>query len=173
MQETRVQSLGQEDALEREMATHSSIIAWRIPMDRGASRAAVHGVTKSQTWLNTHTHIVPHTNTHTHTAFLHLRKCLLLSCNLQKLEKQALPLPGRVTICGAGSEMNADKKRKTGSVECGALHARIFWWHKWESWSETINYDNFWFQPSTLLLKSKLECYPMILTWFGGFLILT
>ena len=31
MQETQVQSLGQEDPLEREMATHSSILAWRIP----------------------------------------------------------------------------------------------------------------------------------------------
>ena len=31
MQETRVQSLGLEDALEKEMATHSSILAWRIP----------------------------------------------------------------------------------------------------------------------------------------------
>ena len=31
MRETRVQSLGQEDPLEKEMATHSSILAWRIP----------------------------------------------------------------------------------------------------------------------------------------------
>ena len=31
MQETRVQSLGWEDSLEKEMATHSSILAWRIP----------------------------------------------------------------------------------------------------------------------------------------------
>ena len=31
MREIRVQSLGQEDALEKEMATHSSTIAWRIP----------------------------------------------------------------------------------------------------------------------------------------------
>ena len=31
MQETQVQSLGQEDSLEEEMATHSSILAWRIP----------------------------------------------------------------------------------------------------------------------------------------------
>ena len=31
MQETRVQSLGQEDALEKEMVTHSSILAWRTP----------------------------------------------------------------------------------------------------------------------------------------------
>ena len=35
-QETWVQSLGQEDPLEEEMATHSSILAWRITMDRGA-----------------------------------------------------------------------------------------------------------------------------------------
>ena len=44
-----VQSLGGEDPLEEEMATHSSILAWRIPMDRGAWQATVHGVTKSQT----------------------------------------------------------------------------------------------------------------------------
>ena len=39
MQETRVQSLGEEDPLEEGMATHSGILAWRIPMDRGAWRA--------------------------------------------------------------------------------------------------------------------------------------
>ena len=49
MRETWVQSLGREDPLGEEMATHSSILAWRIPMDRGAWQAAVHGVTKSQT----------------------------------------------------------------------------------------------------------------------------
>ena len=32
-------SLGWEDALEKEMAIHSNILAWRIPMDRGAWRA--------------------------------------------------------------------------------------------------------------------------------------
>ena len=42
MQETLVQSLHQEDPLEEGMATHSSILAWRIPMDRGACQAAVH-----------------------------------------------------------------------------------------------------------------------------------
>ena len=41
-------SLGREDPLEKEMTTPSSILAWRIPMDRGAWRATVHGVTKSQ-----------------------------------------------------------------------------------------------------------------------------
>ena len=49
MQETLVQSLHQEDPLEEGMATHSSILAWRIPMDRGAWQAVVHGVVKSQT----------------------------------------------------------------------------------------------------------------------------
>ena len=49
MWETSVWSLGWEDPLEEGMATLSSILAWRIPMDRGAWRAAVHRVTKSQT----------------------------------------------------------------------------------------------------------------------------
>ena len=52
MQETRVQSLGWEDPLEECMATHSSILAWRIPMDRGDWWATVHGVAKSQTRLS-------------------------------------------------------------------------------------------------------------------------
>ena len=43
IQETWVQSLGWEDSLEEEMATHSSILAWRIPMDRGAWQATVQG----------------------------------------------------------------------------------------------------------------------------------
>ena len=54
MQETQVPFLGQEDPLEKEMATHSSILAWRIPWT-GAWQAIVHGVTKSLTWLSTHT----------------------------------------------------------------------------------------------------------------------
>jgi len=45
--ETWVQSLGWEDPLEEGMTTHSSILAWRIPMNRGAWWATVHGVTKS------------------------------------------------------------------------------------------------------------------------------
>ena len=38
MQETQVQSLGQEDPLEKEMATHSSILDWRIPMTEEPGR---------------------------------------------------------------------------------------------------------------------------------------
>ena len=76
MWETWVQSLGWEDPLEKGKATHSSILAWRIPW-------TVHGVAKSWTWLsdfhvhciaskrntcaNTHTYRHTHTHTHTHT----------------------------------------------------------------------------------------------------------
>ena len=49
MQETPVQFLGQEDPLEEGMATHSSILAWKLPMDKRAWWATVHGVAKSQT----------------------------------------------------------------------------------------------------------------------------
>ena len=48
-QETWVQFQGWENSLEEEMAIHSSILAWKIPKDRGAWQAAVHGVTKGQT----------------------------------------------------------------------------------------------------------------------------
>ena len=47
MKEMWVKFLGQEDPLEKEMATHSSILAWKILMDRGAWRATVYGATKS------------------------------------------------------------------------------------------------------------------------------
>ena len=51
IRETWVWSLSWEDPLEKGMATHTSILACRTPMDRGASWATVHGVAKSQTWL--------------------------------------------------------------------------------------------------------------------------
>ena len=52
MWETWVQSLGWEDPLEESMATHSSILAWRMPMDRGAWWATVHGAAQSRTGLS-------------------------------------------------------------------------------------------------------------------------
>ena len=53
MQKTWVQSLGWEDSLEEGMAAYSSILAWRIPTDRGAWWAADHGVAKSWMGLST------------------------------------------------------------------------------------------------------------------------
>ena len=55
MWETWVQSLGGEGPLEEGMTTYSSILAWRIPMDKGAWRATAHGVTKSWTRLSNQT----------------------------------------------------------------------------------------------------------------------
>ena len=53
MQETQVGSLGQEDPLEKGMATHSSILAWRIPRMEETGGATVHGgVPKSRTRLS-------------------------------------------------------------------------------------------------------------------------
>ena len=51
MQETQIQSLGQEDPLEEGIATHSCILAWRIPWTETEIhlQATVHGVAKSQT----------------------------------------------------------------------------------------------------------------------------
>ena len=49
----QVRSLSWEDPLEEGMATHSSILAWSIPVDRGAWRSAVHGVAKGWTRLRT------------------------------------------------------------------------------------------------------------------------
>ena len=49
MQETPVQFLGQEDPLEEGRATHSSILVWGVPMERGAWQDTVHGMTKIQT----------------------------------------------------------------------------------------------------------------------------
>ena len=57
----QVLSLGQEDPLEEGMATHSSILTLRIPVDRGAWQAIVHRVKKSWTQLkqfSTHAHLL-------------------------------------------------------------------------------------------------------------------
>ena len=47
VQETWVRALDWEDPLEKDMVTHSSIFAWRIPLDRRAWRVTVHGVAKN------------------------------------------------------------------------------------------------------------------------------
>ena len=52
-------------SLDKRMTTHSSLPAWRIPMDRGASQATVHGISKSRTQLSDF-----HTHTHTHIMYL-------------------------------------------------------------------------------------------------------
>ena len=52
MRETQVQSLSQEDDLEREMVTHCSVLAWRIPWTEEPGRLQSMGVIKSWTYLS-------------------------------------------------------------------------------------------------------------------------
>ena len=52
VRETWVQSMGREDPLEEGMAAHASILGWRMPMDRGAWWATVHGVAKESDTLS-------------------------------------------------------------------------------------------------------------------------
>ena len=52
MRETWVRPLGWEDPLEEGTATHSSILVWRIPTDRGTWLVTVHWVTKNRTGLS-------------------------------------------------------------------------------------------------------------------------
>ena len=59
MQEGQVQSLGWEDALEKEMSTHSSIPAWKIPWTEEPSRIQFMAL-QSQTRLSTHMHKLQH-----------------------------------------------------------------------------------------------------------------
>ena len=52
MQETQVWSLGREEPLKKEMATHSSILAWRIPLAEEPGRLKSRVITKNGTWLS-------------------------------------------------------------------------------------------------------------------------
>jgi len=67
MQETQVQSLGGEDLLEKEMATHSSILAWEIPRTKEPGGLQSMGLQRTTEQLT-------HTHTHTHTHIFSLLK---------------------------------------------------------------------------------------------------
>ena len=66
--ETRVWSLGQEYPLEEEIATHSSILAWRIPWTEEPGGLQSLGLKRVRhDWAHAHTHTCTHANTHAHT----------------------------------------------------------------------------------------------------------
>ena len=81
IQETRVQSLGLEDPLEEGMATLSSILAWRIPIDSGTWLATVHGVAESDMteWLHFHVHFYITRQIHNWASFPLWPRCFILS----------------------------------------------------------------------------------------------
>ena len=79
MQETQVQSLGQQGPLEKEMATHSSILNWRILWTEEPQDYSSQGHKESDITVGlTHVHVCPstctriHTHTHTHTHTLNI-----------------------------------------------------------------------------------------------------
>ena len=107
MWETWVQSLGWENPLAEGMATHSSILAWRIPMDRGAWWMMVHGVTELDTieWLTT-AHII--------------RKCHCTDINLMEALLLLLSRFSRVRLC-ATPLMAAHEAPVPGILEARTL----------------------------------------------------
>ena len=66
MQETWVQSLGQEDPLEKRMATHSSVLAWEIPRTEEPD-GPQSTVSQTVRHYRVHAHMCARTHTHTHT----------------------------------------------------------------------------------------------------------
>ena len=59
MQETQVQSLSQEDPLEKEMSIHSSILAWRIPWTEEPGGLQSMGLQRvGHDWVTEHTHCI-------------------------------------------------------------------------------------------------------------------
>jgi len=75
-QEIRVPSLGEEESLEEEMATSSSILAWKIPWTEEPGRATVHGAANSQTRLSNWA-LRTHTSNH-YVVYLKLIQCSML-----------------------------------------------------------------------------------------------
>ena len=71
MQETQVQSLSQDDPLEKKMATHSTILAWEIPHTDEPGQLQSMGLRKvGHDWATKNTCVRAHTHTHTHTHYL-------------------------------------------------------------------------------------------------------
>ena len=76
MWEIQVWSLGWEDPMGKEMATHSSTLAWKNPTDGGSWQATVHGVAKSRTRLSDFTFTFIHILKAEHKAWHRLTECM-------------------------------------------------------------------------------------------------
>ena len=105
MCKTWVQSLGWEDPLEEGVATHSSVLAWRIPMERGTWGATVHGVAESQTQLSdfhffTFTSMLVSTDFHSSPYLLSREPPLFLDIQIPSdtLVAPRSPFPAQISI---------------------------------------------------------------------------
>ena len=67
VEETQVQSLGQKDPLEEEVATQSSILAWKIPWTEKPGRLQLMRLQRLSMCVRVHARTQKHTHTHTHT----------------------------------------------------------------------------------------------------------
>ena len=105
MQKTWVQSLGWEDPLEKRMATHSSILAWRTPWTEEPGQLQSMGLQRigHDLGTNTYTHTRTHTHTHTHT-FLSSTVVFLYACQSRN------GLEFLFTLWGPGSEADYPEK---------------------------------------------------------------
>ena len=121
MRETWVRSLGREDSLKKEMATHSSALAWRIHGRRSLVQATVHGVAKSRARLSDFTSL--------HFKLCHSFQVCALPPSLifQTLERHCIcgfPIPsekkrGRVsTMCRTIIRLLVDHGRNQGLCFC-------------------------------------------------------
>ena len=119
MRETRVRSLGQEDPLEKEMATHSSILDWKIPWTEKYGKLTVHGVTKSWTRLSDFTSLEANrTNKLVEPSFKLLRKRISSFFAIFSLEacnhENVLQLPWDHEKRAYREECSSWKNKETG-----------------------------------------------------------
>ena len=122
MQETWVRSLGWEDPLEKEMATHSSILAWRIPWTEEPGRLWSMGSQRVRHgWAHTH----PHTHHSTHkcqgSGRLHLPS---LPARAPALHHSSLgAMEGTLGMCESGGAGSPADGSGGGGLESGQLQA--------------------------------------------------
>ena len=138
MQETWVQSLGGEDALEEGMATHSSILAWRIPMDRGAWWAT--------DWVTKHKHIIPRSSVTALTIYRYKKRESLIILKLESSWKAQILLKSILLL---------DKLKKNNfpsSVQCHKPHC-LHWLCVLKEYAFII----IWGKQNTHLIKSISE----------------
>ena len=115
--------LDQEDPLEEVMATHSSILAWRILIDRGAWCATVHRVIKSGTWLK----VTWHTCTPYICVVLHYKKLISF---WQSLRRKYIKIYTEINISRVAQRIkNLPAVQETGFDPCVR---KIPWRRKWK-----------------------------------------